>query len=141
MSAAQSSSGGFVRWGVIGCASIARKNVNAIRLSPNSTLVAMASRNKKKCVQWCQDHLTSEENERVKKYGSYTALLEDPDIDAVYLPLPTALHKAWAARVIAAGKHLLIEKPAALCLEDLRETTEACQKHGRVFMDLSLIHI
>lgn len=129
-----------VRWGIIGCARIAQKNVNSIRRARNATLVAVASRSKERCSKWCRTYLTDQEFDSVQAYGSYEELLADRNVDAVYLPLPTSLHKQWAAKVIAARKHLLIEKPAALSMEDLREITDGCRRNGLVFMDGVMFH-
>ena len=65
-------------------------------------------------------------------HGSYQELLADPDIDAVYLPLPNALHCEWAARAMEAGKHVLCEKPLCLSIEEidqLRQVRDATGRH------------
>lgn len=102
---------GKVRWGVLGYGSIASTaGVPAIKWSYNGELFAIASR--------AQD--TAEEKAKeagaARAYGSYEALLEDPDVDAVYLALPNGLHETWALRCAEAGKHVLCEKTLALSL-------------------------
>lgn len=87
------------RWGILGCANIARKNVRAIALSSNSVLTAVASRSLDKANAFCRENnLTN-----VAAYGSYDELLAAGDVDAVYLPLPTSQHIHWALRAAAAG--------------------------------------
>jgi predicted dehydrogenase len=124
------------RWGILGTANIARKNWQAIRLAGNSRLSAVASRDRARAEQFirqCQDDapLTS----TPMACGSYEELLRRDDIDAVYLPLPTALRKEWVLRAAEAGKHILCEKPCGLTAQDLRAMLEACRAHRVQFMD------
>ena len=67
--------------------------------------------------------------------GSYAALLERDDIDAVYIPLPTAMRHEWVLRAAEAGKHVIGEKPAALNADQVAEMLEACKQHGVQYMD------
>jgi predicted dehydrogenase len=67
--------------------------------------------------------------------GSYEALLESKDIDAVYIPLPTGVRKDWVLRAAASGKHVLCEKPCGVNAADVREMIEACRQHRVQFMD------
>ncbi|WP_223066713.1 Gfo/Idh/MocA family protein [Paenibacillus caui] len=98
-----------LRWGVIGCASIAQECVMpAIRKSETGILAALASRSLKKSKDIAEQFGVE------KAYGSYGELLSDPDIDAVYIPLPNHLHCEWSIAAAQAGKHVLCEKPAAL---------------------------
>ncbi|XP_073156363.1 uncharacterized oxidoreductase At4g09670-like [Henckelia pumila] len=124
-----------VRFGIMGCAEIARKVSRAIRLSPNSTLYAVASRSFEKAREFAlQNNLPDD----IKLYGDYTELLEDPFVDAVYLPLPTSLHLKWAVKSAQKRKHLLLEKPTALDVKELDEVLEACEANGVQFMDASM---
>jgi len=68
-------------------------------------------------------------------FGGYEELLASSKIDAVYIPLPTAVRKEWVLRAAAAGKHVLSEKPCAVSVADLREMIDACRKHRVQFMD------
>ena len=70
-----------------------------------------------------------------KTYGSYQALLADPEIDAVYIPLPNELHKPWVIAAASAGKHILCEKPLALDARKALAMAEHCQKCGVILME------
>ncbi|MBP09461.1 MAG: Gfo/Idh/MocA family oxidoreductase [Arenicellales bacterium] len=98
-----------VKWGVIGTARIAMDRViPAMQSTPDCEIVAIASRND----ETARSAASSAGIERA--YGSYQALLDDPGIDAVYLPLPNHLHLAWCLKALEAGKHVLCEKPITL---------------------------
>ena len=124
------------RWGILSTAGIARKNWLAIRNSGNGTVVAVASRGMEKAqafIRECQSHAPfAREPEACE---SYAALLARPDIDAVYIPLPTGLRKEWVLRAAAAGKHVLAEKPAGVCAADVAEMIAACAQNKVQFMD------
>ncbi|KAL0379069.1 UNVERIFIED_CONTAM: putative oxidoreductase [Sesamum radiatum] len=124
-----------IRFGIMGCAEIARKVSRAIHLAPNSTLVAVASRSIHKAKQFAVKNKLSD---NVKLYGSYDELLDDPLVDAVYMPLPTSLHVKWAVIAARKGKHLLLEKPTALDVKMLDEMLEACESNQLQFMDASM---
>ena len=125
-----------VRWGILGAANIARKNWKAICNAGNSTVVAVASRDLKRCrafIGECQAEAPMEQPP--KAFGSYEELLTAKDVDAVYIPLPTGIRKEWVVRFAEAGKHIVCEKPCALTVADLREMIAACRDHGVQFMD------
>ena len=125
-----------VRWGIMGCANIANKYAKAILMAPNSKLVAVASRSMKKAEDFLTScPLPSEYKSHIRLIESYEALLQDPDVDVVYMPLPTSLHLQWAVRVARAKKHLLMEKPCALNLRDLQTIVDECRSNGVVLMD------
>ncbi|KAL2521912.1 putative oxidoreductase [Forsythia ovata] len=124
-----------IRFGIMGCAQIARKVSRAITMAPNSTLFAIASRSIDKARQFAVRNNLSEE---VKLYGDYNDLLDDPCVDAVYMPLPTSLHLKWAVLAAQKGKHLLLEKPSALHVKELDKILEACESNGLQFMDGSM---
>ena len=117
------------RWGVLGTASIARKNVRAMHLADNAHPIAIASRSLDQAVAFAAAHQVD------RPYGSYQAILDDPDVDAVYIPLPTTLHREWTIRAAAAGKHVLCEKPVAPNAVDAKAMIDACQDAGVQFMD------
>jgi len=125
-----------LRIGILGAASIARRNWPAIQQSGNCQVVAIASRdlNRAKAMrEQCQASYPFPEPPRLTDH--YQSVLEDSAVDAVYIPLPTALRKRWVIRAAEAGKHVLCEKPCAVSLEDLNEMVEACQHHKVQFMD------
>ena len=125
-----------LRWGILGTAHIARKNWKAIRNCDTATLVAVASRSLERSRQFIAECQTSALFELAPRaLGSYEELLAAPDIEAVYIPLPTGLRKEWVLRAAAAGKHVLGEKPCAVSVNDLQEMIEACRHHDVQFMD------
>ncbi len=98
-----------VRWGVLGVANIARKAViPAMQRSRWSRVVAIASRDESRA------RSAAEAMGIERAHGSYDALLADPEVEAVYIPLPNHLHVPWSVRAADAGKHVLCEKPIAL---------------------------
>ncbi|KAG5524512.1 hypothetical protein RHGRI_031243 [Rhododendron griersonianum] len=122
-----------VHFGIMGCANIARKMCRAIALSPSSTLHAIGSRSFDKASRFAVENGFSG-----KIYGTYEALLDDPDVDVVYMPLPTTLHVQWAVLAAKKRKHVLLEKPAALNLSALDEILDACESNGVLFMDATM---
>jgi predicted dehydrogenase len=125
-----------IRWGILGAANIARKNWQGIRNSGNSTVVAVASRNADRACQFITDcQLDAPMDTPPVAFGSYEAVLHDPNVDAVYIPLPTGLRKEWVIRAAQAGKHVLCEKPCATSLADLREMIDTCARNQVQFMD------
>lgn len=131
-------------FGILGCAEIARKLARAINLSPNSTLCAVSSRSIENARKFAEKNgLIRSDNDDdddviIKVYGSYEELLDDPTVDAVYVPLPTSLHVRWAVSVASRKKHLLLEKPTALHVSELDKILEACEENGVQFMDASM---
>lgn len=121
---------GKLRWGIIGCAGIAKRAViPGIQNSKTGEVVAIASRDSEKAKE------TAESLGIPVSYGSYEAILEDPQIDAVYIPLPNHLHKEWTIRAAQAGKHVLCEKPIALTAQEAAEMAEACDQAGVVLAE------
>jgi predicted dehydrogenase len=124
------------RWGILGAANIARKNWKAIRNAGHSRLVAVASRDAaraRRFIEECQAEAPM--TPAPVACGSYDELLDRSDIDAVYVPLPTAVRQPWVLRAAAAGKHILCEKPCAVNSRDLRTILDACRHHRVQFMD------
>ncbi len=124
------------RWGILGSAGIARKNWQSIHNSGNGTLVGVASRSAERAqayIDECQAHVSYPEAPRA--FGSYEEMVDCPDIDALYIPLPTGLRKQWAIRAAQAGKHVLCEKPCGSDVGELEEILEACAQAGVQFMD------
>lgn len=124
-----------IKFGIIGCAEIARKVSGAITLSPNSTIYAVGSRSHEKAAKFAAENGFPEST---KVYGSYEAVLDDPEVDAVYVPLPTSLHIKWAVLAAEKKKHLLLEKPVALNVGEFDQIIAACESSGVQFMDATM---
>jgi predicted dehydrogenase len=114
-----------IRWGVLGAAKIATdKVVPAMQQAPNCEIVAIASRTEERA----RDAATALGIARA--YGSYEALLGDPEIDAVYNPLPNHLHVPWTTKAAQAGKHVLCEKPIAMNATEARTLLDVRDRTG-----------
>ena len=124
------------RWGILGTANIARKNWQAIRKAGNATLNAVASRDRERARRFIEECQAAAPLATVPSAcGNYEELVERPDIDAVYVPLPTGIRKEWVLRAAEAGKHILCEKPCGVTAADVRAMLEACRKKQVQFMD------
>lgn len=119
-----------VKWGVMGNANIARKCViPAICKSRNGELHALATRSPAQAAQVAADHHIG------LVYDSYDALLVDPDVDLVYIPLPNHLHHPWTIKALETGKHVLCEKPLACSAKEAQEMAAAAEDSGRLLME------
>jgi predicted dehydrogenase len=113
-----------VRWGVLSTANIGlRKVIPAMQQGEFCDMTAIASRNLRKARE------AAAQLGIPKAYGSYEELLADPDVDAVYIPLPNHLHVPWSIRALEAGKHVLCEKPIGLTSAEARQLLAAAQDH------------
>jgi predicted dehydrogenase len=122
--------GPSLRWGILGCARIARRGlIPGIAGSSTGNLLALASRDQATSAAWAAEYAVP------KAYGSYQALLADPEIDAVYIPLPNELHKPWVLAAADFGKHVLCEKPLALDSGEASAMVERCQSRGVILME------
>jgi xylose dehydrogenase (NAD/NADP) len=131
-----------LRWGVLSTANIGRVAVNpAIQASRNGDLVAVASRDIARAEEFVSAMSQAEDGGEggmgapPRALGSYEALLTDPEIDAVYIPLPNALHRDWTIRAAEAGKHVLCEKPLALSVQECMEMDAAARANGVKLME------
>ena len=125
-----------LRIGFLSTANIGRSNWKAIFNSGNCVVSAVASRDTKKSrefIRACQREFPFEKIPDA--LGDYNELLSSPNVDAVYIPLPTALRKEFVIRAAQNGKHVVCEKPCAISAADLDEMVSACRKHGVQFMD------
>ena len=119
-----------INWGVLGYARIAREKVlPALQKASNSKLLAIASQSAQRLAECREKH------PGVKLYGSYDELLADPEIQAVFIPLPNSLHKEWTIKAAERGKHVLCEKPLALNAAECREMIAACAAHRVKLME------
>ncbi|GHO50169.1 Gfo/Idh/MocA family protein [Ktedonospora formicarum] len=119
-----------VRWGVLSTSNIGAKAVSpAILASSNGVLTAVGSRD----LLHARDVYSFTPQTRI--YGSYQEVLDDPEIEAVYIPLPNSLHVEWAINALEAGKHVLCEKPLAVTVEEAREMVDAANASNRLLME------
>lgn len=118
-----------IRWGVLGTAKIAAKIVRAIRRGGGGEVVAIASRSLDRAERWAGEHQVP------RALGSYAALLDEPEIDAVYIPLPPSMHFEWTIRAAERRKHVLCEKPLATTAAEATQMAAACQQLGVQLMD------
>ncbi len=124
------------RWGILGTAGIARKNWQAIALSGNATVTAVASRSLDRSRQFISECQADRPLPSVPAaVGAYDELLARSDVDAVYIPLPTGLRKEWVIRAAEAGKHVMVEKPVGVTADDVRDMIAACERNRVQLMD------
>lgn len=120
----------LLRWGVLGTARVARQvMIPGIQQSRNGRVLAIASRN----LQRARQMSASFQVERA--YGSYEELLEDDDVQAVYIPLPNTLHREWTVKAAACGRHVFCEKPLACNAAEAAEMVDACTTNGVLLME------
>jgi predicted dehydrogenase len=123
-----------VRWGVLGVAKIAtEKVIPAMQRGRYSEVTAIASRSAEKA------RGAAAALGIPKAYGSYEALLDDPDVDAVYNPLPNDLHVPWTAKAAERGKHILCEKPIALTADEARQLIAARDRTGAKIQEAFMV--
>ncbi len=119
-----------LRWGILSTADIAlRKVIPGVRTAARCEVVAIASRD---------GELARSAAARLAiptAHASYEALLADPDVDAVYIPLPNHLHAEWTIAALRAGKHVLCEKPLAMTADDAQRMVDEARDTGRHLME------
>jgi xylose dehydrogenase (NAD/NADP) len=118
-----------VRFGILSTAHINRLVIPAARESDKVEIVAVASRDQARAEAY------SREWEIERAYGSYEGLLEDPDIDAVYISLPNTMHSEWSIKAVEAGKHVLCEKPFSRHPEEVEQAFDAAERAGRLLSE------
>ena len=119
-----------VRWGILSTASIGvQKVIPGMRTAANAEVLGIASREAGRAAT------VAAELGIPRAYGSYAELLADPDIDAVYIPLPNHLHARWAIEAARAGKHVLCEKPLAMSAADAQTMIDASREAGVLLME------
>ncbi|MFN3705510.1 MAG: aldo/keto reductase [Thermoflexales bacterium] len=119
----------LLRWGLIGTGAIARAFAQGVQHSQRGMLMAVASRSQEQAEQFGRAFGIPHH------YGSYDALLADPDVDVVYIATPHPLHATWAIRAAEAGKHILCEKPLTLNYPQAMAVMEAAQEHDVFLME------
>jgi xylose dehydrogenase (NAD/NADP) len=118
-----------LRWGLLSTANINQALIGPLRKASRSELVAVGSRNRVKAKAYALA------NDIPRSHGSYEALLADPEIDAIYISLPNALHCEWTVKAAEAGKHVLCEKPIVTSLAELDQVEAAADAHGVVVFE------
>jgi predicted dehydrogenase len=119
-----------LRWGILSTANIAvEKVIPGMRSATRAEILGIASRDEGRA------EATARQLGIPRSYGSYEALLADPDIDAVYVPLPNHLHAQWAIAAARAGKHVLCEKPLAMTAAEAQTIVDAGRDAGVVIME------
>ncbi len=118
-----------LNWGILTTGWIARKFVTDLRQSRTGRLVAVGARRLADAEKFAADF------GGVRAHGSYAALLADPAVQAVYIGTPHPWHKEWTLRALAAGKHVLCEKPLTLRLADSQELVAAARARGGLLME------
>jgi predicted dehydrogenase len=118
-----------VRWGFLSTARINRRLLDAAEKTDRAEIVAVASRDRDRAEAYASEHGIE------RAHGRYESLLEDPDVEAVYISLPNSLHVEWSVRALAAGKHVLCEKPLTRHPEETDEAFDAAERAGRVLME------
>ncbi len=121
---------GVVRLGVLGCARIVPKGlIEPARRLPEAQVVAVASRSRQKAEQFAQRWGIP------RVYHGYEQVLSDPEVDAVYIPLPNSLHAEWAIWAMEAGKDVLCEKPIAANAQEAERMAEVARRTGRLLVE------
>jgi predicted dehydrogenase len=118
-----------MRLGLLSTANINRLVLAGARASDEVEVVAVASRDGERAEAYAGEHGIE------RAYGSYEALLGDPEIDAVYISLPNSLHVEWSVRALEAGKHVLCEKPLARRPDEVERAFDAAEQAGRVLVE------
>jgi predicted dehydrogenase len=123
-----------VNWGIISTAKIGtEKVIPAMQKSRHCRIQAIASRDLALAKKWAQTLGIP------KAYGSYEELLADPDIEAVYNPLPNHLHVPWSIKAAEAGKHVLCEKPIALDAKEAQTLVDARDRTGKLITEAFMV--
>ncbi|CAN1759474.1 Uncharacterized oxidoreductase At4g09670 [Linum perenne] len=126
-----------LRFGIIGCTRLATKVTRAILLNPTTTIhsISSSSSSPEEAKQFAD---ANELPETVKICSSHDEVIDDPEVDAVYVPVPVGQHSRWGVAVAERKKHLLLEKPGAVDLGELDKILEACERNGVQFMDTTM---
>ncbi len=118
-----------LRWGVLGCGAIADAFVRGVQTGKTGVVKVVASRTLDKATKFASPFSIE------RAYGSYSDLLQDSEVDAVYVATPHPMHAAWSIRALEAGKHVLCEKPMALNTAEAMAMIETAREHGVLLME------
>jgi predicted dehydrogenase len=122
----------IVRWGIMGTARIATRVSTAIHAVAGAEAGVIASRNGEKAASWGAEHDIPQSTE------GYQALLENDQLDAIYIPLPPSMHHEWTIKAAEHGKHVLCEKPIAMNARQAEEMAAACRENNVQLMDSTM---
>jgi predicted dehydrogenase len=122
-----------LNWGLLSTARINDRLIPAIRAAERAELVAVASRSRTRAADYAAEW------DIPRAHGSYQTLLDDPDVDVIYVPLPNSLHADWTVRAIEAGKHVLCEKPLTLTVADCDRIIAAADAASVVAMEAIMV--
>jgi predicted dehydrogenase len=117
------------KWGIISTAHINRLVLAGARASDEVDVIAVASRDQARAESYAREQGIE------RAYGSYEALLADPDVEAVYISLPNSLHVEWSIQALEAGKHVLCEKPFDRRPEEVERAFDAAERAGRILSE------
>ena len=118
-----------VKWGIVSTAHINRLVIPPAQASDKCDLIAVASRDAARAETYAREWGIE------RSYGSYEALLDDPDVDAVYISLPNSMHCEWSIRAVEAGKHVLCEKPLSRRAAEVEAAFDAADRSGRLLSE------
>lgn len=118
-----------IAWGVLSTARIGARLIEAARKTDAADIVAVASRNSAAAEQFADAHGIA------RAHGSYEALIADPEVEAVYIPLPNSMHVEWTKRALEAGKHVLCEKPMDRRPTQVERAFDLAEKRGLVLSE------
>jgi xylose dehydrogenase (NAD/NADP) len=118
-----------VKWGILSTAKINGAFLAGVRSSPEVDVLGVASRTGEAAERYAKQHGIE------RAYGGYAAMLADPDIEAVYISLPNALHIEWTVRALQAGKHVLCEKPLTRYAARAEDAFEVAEREHRWLME------
>jgi xylose dehydrogenase (NAD/NADP) len=118
-----------VRWGFLSTANINAQVLAGAAQSDRVEVVAVASREISRAAAYAREHGIE------RAHGTYEALLEDTQVDAVYISLPNSMHVDWSIRALEAGKHVLCEKPLSRHPEDVERAFNTAEREGRLLME------
>jgi predicted dehydrogenase len=119
----------MIRWGILGGGNIARRFAQSMEDVSGSRITAVSCRSREKAEDFAGRYSIE------RAFGSHESLLEDDQVDAIYLALPHGLHCRWAVRALKAGKAVLCEKPAAMSEEEMRLIAGTARECGVLFME------
>ncbi len=118
-----------VRWGLLSTARINQAVLAGVRQTDRAEVVAVASREQQRADDYAREHGIE------RAHGSYEALLDDPDVEVIYVSLPNSLHVEWSVRALEAGKHVLCEKPFDRRPREVERAFDAADQAGRLLME------